>query len=66
VPLSERRRVGEAARKPLGASAHCWVVDEPLQPGRWPGLLIEWQHRDSAWWGRVAYLVTEPHAGRVP
>ena len=59
IPLSERRRVGEPPRRPLGSSAHCWLVDEPHQAGRWPALLIEWQLRDEAWWGRVAYLVPE-------
>lgn len=37
---------------------HCWVVDPPQSPGRWPGLLTEWRREPSgAWSGRVAWAV---------
>lgn len=38
---------------------HCWVLDPPDAPGRWPGLLVEWRQGDGAWEGRVVY-VTSP------
>ena len=47
-------------RVPLGK--HCWVVDAPGHPGRWPGLLLEWR-RDPAggeWAGRVAVVGGAP------
>jgi hypothetical protein len=37
---------------------HCWVVNPPGAPGRWPGLLLEWRRSDDGWEGRVAYV---PH-----
>jgi hypothetical protein len=39
---------------------HCWVVDAPTSPGRWPGLLTEWR-RDGAgrWEGRVVWAVED-------
>ena len=37
---------------------HCWVVDPPEGPGRWPGLLAEWRRApDGLWEGRVVYAV---------
>jgi hypothetical protein len=37
---------------------HCWVVDPPEAPGRWPGLLAEWRRAtDGLWEGRVVYAV---------
>jgi hypothetical protein len=43
-----------------GEGRHCWVHDPPDAPGIWPGLLVEWRQRDSAWQGRVTYAVTGP------
>jgi hypothetical protein len=37
------------------AGKHCWVVDAPGAPGRWPGLLIEWRRTETGWEGRVTY-----------
>lgn len=45
---------------PLGK--HCWLVDAPGHPGRWPGLLLEWR-RDPVggeWAGRVAVVGGNP------
>lgn len=54
-------RVGAVDR---GGSAsprrHCWVVDSPGHPGRYPGLLAEWRRTDDGWEGRVVYALDEP------
>ncbi len=43
---------------PHTRAQHCWVVDAPQSPGRWPGLLTEWRRDgDGAWHGRVAWAV---------
>jgi hypothetical protein len=34
---------------------HCWVLNPPGAPGRWPGLLLEWRRGSDGWEGRVAY-----------
>ncbi|HET9653904.1 MAG TPA: hypothetical protein VFP72_00990 [Kineosporiaceae bacterium] len=31
-------------------------------PGKWPGLLLEWQKTFDGWWGRVTFAVV--HEGR--
>jgi len=54
-------RSGYAAAGDGGEGRHCWVRDPPDAPGTWPGLLVEWQQREGAWQGRVAYTVTGPH-----
>jgi hypothetical protein len=37
------------------APKHCWVLNPPGAPGRWPGLLLEWRRTvDGEWEGRVA------------
>jgi hypothetical protein len=43
---------------------HCWVTGLPDCPGRWAGLLIEWQQEPDSgrWEGRVVYVVDD--AGR--
>jgi len=54
-------RVGSAPsgdRAP--AQRHCWVVDSPGHPGRYPGLLAEWRRADDGWEGRVVYALDEP------
>jgi len=50
-------------RRPGGEShgRHCWVHDPPDAPGIWPGLLVEWRHREDGWHGRVAYTVVGGH-----
>jgi hypothetical protein len=40
---------------------HVWLVDAPGQPGRWPGLLVEWRRIDEGpWLARVVYAIPEP------
>jgi hypothetical protein len=55
--LSER--TGAAQQRTLPAR-HCWVVDLPTAPGRWPGLLAEWRRIDpgGTWQGRTVYAVS--------
>ena len=37
---------------------HCWVVDCPEAPGRWPGVLLGWeQDPRGGWLGRVMMAV---------
>jgi hypothetical protein len=63
--LSERSAltgIGDAAAParrppPADSARHCWVVDHPSWPGRWPGLLVEWRVRDRQWQGRVVFVV---------
>jgi hypothetical protein len=35
---------------------HCWVLDPPGAPGRWPGLLVEWRRTDAGWQGLVVFV----------
>ena len=60
--LAERARrsgVGAAAAQaaaPAGRARHCWVDDPPGDPGRWPGVVVEWR-RAGVWEGRALYVV---------
>lgn len=39
---------------------HCWVVDPPASPGRWPGVLVEWRRRpEGGWSGRVIWVAQD-------
>jgi hypothetical protein len=58
-------RVG-AAPSPAEATTvrrHCWVVDCPGHPGRYPGLLAEWRRAGDSWEGRVVYALDETTGG---
>ncbi len=57
APAAGTRSVGRGLAAE-GRARHCWVRDPPDAPGRWPGLLVEWRHREGGWQGRVAYTVT--------
>jgi hypothetical protein len=69
LPLSERQRAGQGAPPPNSTkrtegpsilAKHVWLVDAPGQPGRWPGLLVEWrQAPDGTWEARVVHAVPE-------
>ena len=69
IPLGERRRAdAPAEREPMEPIAsrrramcrHVWLVDAPGQPGRWPGLLVEWRRaEDGSWEARVVYATPE-------
>lgn len=53
-------RAGASAPRSRGDDArHCWVIDAPGHPGRWPGLLLEWRRADDGWLGRVAYAISD-------
>ena len=61
--LAQADGPGSAASSPLGLQArHCWVIDPPGWPGRWPGLLHRWCRTDSGWSGQVTMAVV--HEGR--
>jgi hypothetical protein len=36
---------------------HCWVLNPPLAPGRWPGLVVEWRTAGGHWEGRVVVVL---------
>lgn len=58
--LAERSglRQPSAARQ---EARHCWVIDAPGHPGRFPGLLVEWRRSEhDGWEGRVVYAIDEP------
>ena len=65
VPLRDRvRRGGETDQVRPGRAEeyggkHCWVVDSPGHPGRWPGVLVEWRQNDAGWHGLIAYVVPD-------
>lgn len=73
VPLRDRARRGGApeAERVVGMTAeeqrgrHCWVVDSPGHPGRWPGVLLEWRRSQNGWDGLVAYVIPEPSGAGV-
>ena len=51
---------GRGARPAAGATGgrHCWVVDPPGVPGRWPGLLAEWRRAEAGWEGLVVFVAS--------
>jgi hypothetical protein len=64
LTLAERSRisgVGQPGPSSVEHSAarHCWVVDPPGWPGKWPGLLLQWERVQLGWRGRVAFAVTQ-------
>lgn len=70
APLKDRvRRGGAATNSDPGSDhdggRHCWVVDAPGHPGRWPGVLLEWRRTDRGWRGLVAYVMPEPYGDGV-
>jgi hypothetical protein len=60
--LAERVRQDRDGERPP-TRRHCWVVDAPGHPGRYPGLLAEWRRRDDDWEGRVVYALDEADNG---
>ena len=72
TPLRDRTRRGGSTADPSPEAGggepggrHCWVVDSPGHPGRWPGVLLEWRRADPGWAGLVAYVIPEPHGHGV-
>jgi hypothetical protein len=53
-------RDGRDERSGAGATGgrHCWVVDPPGVPGRWPGLLAEWRRVEAGWEGLVVFVAS--------
>ena len=70
MPLGERLRGGDAAGAPPTRSTlaqHVWLLDAPGQPGRWPGLLVEWRRQDAGGWeARVVYAAPDADRPSVP
>jgi hypothetical protein len=63
--LAERAAASATAAGLRQPARHCWVVDLPGQPGRWPGLLLEWRRERGDWHGRVAYAVPDQDGARM-
>ena len=36
---------------------HCWVLNPPSAPGRWPGLVVQWRSVGGHWEGRVVVVI---------
>jgi hypothetical protein len=53
VRQSEQSR-GDRSRLP---PRHCWVLNPPSAPGRWPGLVVEWRSAAGHWEGRVVVVL---------
>ena len=53
-PEAEQGRGGDRSRLP---PRHCWVLNPPSAPGRWPGLVVEWRTAGSHWEGRVVVVL---------
>jgi hypothetical protein len=50
----------EAAPAADPGPRHCYLIDPPGRPGKWPGVLIGWTRGlDGLWWGHVVYVVTD-------
>ena len=45
---------GDRSRLP---PRHCWVLNPPSAPGRWPGLVVEWRSAAGHWEGRVVVVL---------
>jgi len=52
---------GPEVGEPAPVVRHCWVIDAPEAPGRWPGLLLEWTRGPDGWRGRVALVADGEH-----
>jgi len=46
-------RLKAQASPATGTPRHCWVIDAPEAPGRWPGVLLGWEQDARGWIGRV-------------
>jgi len=55
APISDGRprEDQQGAASQGGRPRHCWVVDAPDVPGRWPGVLLGWKRDQDGWLGRV-------------
>ena len=66
IAVSRRPPTGAPpiARRPSSAARHCWVIDPPVAPGRWPGIVLEWRQREGRWEGRVVVVVLDGRTRR--
>ena len=51
-------RVGASSPRRGDDARHCWVVDAPGHPGRWPGLLLSAEHLRRHGWTPQLYRST--------
>ena len=51
---AEQARGADRSRLP---PRHCWVLNPPSAPGRWPGLVVEWRSVAGHWEGRVVVVI---------
>ena len=51
---AEQERTPDRSRLP---PRHCWVLNPPSAPGRWPGLVVEWRSNGGHWEGRVVVVL---------
>lgn len=61
APAPTPARPPARSSAPVAASGarHVWVTGPAEDPGRWPGVLLEWSRSSGGWQGRVAYAVDE-------
>ncbi len=52
----DRQTAAQADRSRL-PPRHCWVLNPPSAPGRWPGLVVEWRSAAGRWEGRVVVVL---------
>ena len=53
-PSGQARAPGDRSRLP---PRHCWVLNPPSAPGRWPGLVVGWRSVGGHWEGRVVVVL---------
>jgi hypothetical protein len=53
-PTGQPRGAADRSRLP---PRHCWVLNPPSAPGRWPGLVVEWRSVAGHWEGRVVVVL---------
>lgn len=57
----------EVQSQPPGvpSARHCWVIDAPMSPGRWPGVLVQWRRDPARGWQGFAVWVADDDDGPV-
>jgi hypothetical protein len=58
-PAEPKEEVGTRQVEAPQLPVHCWVVDCPSAPGRWPGVLLKWSRSSKGWHGRVVFAVPQ-------
>jgi hypothetical protein len=54
--MRQAEQAGAADRSRL-PPRHCWVLNPPSAPGRWPGLVVQWRSVGGHWEGRVVVVI---------